>query len=98
MNEMVERVARELEPLAWRALGLCDTLAYASRRTSSLRKARRALKALREPTQAMIELGSCQTHAPGVNPRAARPLAHIMARDCWRAMIDAALAEENARA
>lgn len=37
---MVERVARILEPQAWAASGLNDTLAYANRRTSSLRKAR----------------------------------------------------------
>ena len=40
-----ERVARVLEPQAWLALGLCDTLAYKNRRTSSLRKAQAALAA-----------------------------------------------------
>ena len=44
----VEAVARALEPLAWRALGLCDTLAHKKRRGSSLRKAGDAIVALDE--------------------------------------------------
>jgi hypothetical protein len=42
MSEMIERVARVLEPQAWAAL-IGDTLAYSNRRTSSLRKARAAV-------------------------------------------------------
>lgn len=53
-TSMIERVARILEPQAWRALGLSDTLAYKNRRTSSLRKARAAIEAMREPTDAMM--------------------------------------------
>ena len=41
----IEAVARVLEPQAWAALGIGDTLAYKSRRTSSLRKARHVLEA-----------------------------------------------------
>lgn len=51
---MVERVARQLEPQAWAALGIGDTLAYSNRRTSSLRKARKAIGAMREPTKLML--------------------------------------------
>lgn len=50
-DDIVERVARVLEPQAWAALGLCDTLAYKNRRTSSLRKARAAIEAMRDDTE-----------------------------------------------
>lgn len=42
-----EDVARVLEPQAWAAVGVADTLAYLNRRTSSLRKADRILALLR---------------------------------------------------
>ena len=45
-DEQVEAAARIIEPQAWRALGMCDTLAYENRRKSSLRKARAALSAV----------------------------------------------------
>lgn len=54
MTEMVERVARVLEPQAWAALGIGDTLAYKNRRTSSLRKARAVIESMREPTFKML--------------------------------------------
>jgi hypothetical protein len=38
-GERREAIARILEPQAWAALGIGDTLAYKNRRTSSLRKA-----------------------------------------------------------
>lgn len=44
-NEMVERGARAIAPLAWAALGTGDTLAQANRRKASLRHARAALEA-----------------------------------------------------
>lgn len=47
-QSMVEKVARTLEKQAWAALGCGDTLAYQNRRTSSLRKARIAIEAMRE--------------------------------------------------
>lgn len=53
--EMVELVGRVLEPQAWTALGLGDTLTYKNRRTSSLRKARAAIEAMMEPTDDMVE-------------------------------------------
>jgi hypothetical protein len=49
VTEMIERIARKLEPQAWAALGTGDTLAYANRRKSSLRKAQLAIEAMREP-------------------------------------------------
>ena len=58
MTELEEAVARVLEPQAWAALGLRDTLAYKNRRTSSMRKARAAIAAVREamaePSNEMI--------------------------------------------
>lgn len=61
--EMVERVARALAPLSWAALGLADTLAHKNRRTASLRHARAAIEAMRDPTDAMVEVG--QKRFPG---------------------------------
>lgn len=57
-----EIIARQVEPQAWAALGVGDTLAYCNRRVSSERKAARILAALEaegfvvvpsEPTDAM---------------------------------------------
>lgn len=53
MSDMIERVARRLEPLAWAALGAGDTLDYRNRRETSLHKARDAMEAMMEPTHAM---------------------------------------------
>lgn len=78
MTSELEAIARVLEPQAWAALGHADTLAYKNRRTSSLRKARAALMAIREPTEAMMFGGWGPTMADGENT----PLA------VWRAMID----------
>ncbi len=55
MSEMIERIARKLEPQAWAALGIKDTLAYKNRRKSSLRKAKLAIEEMREPTEGMRE-------------------------------------------
>jgi len=38
-DELREAVAKKIEPQAWAALSVGDTLAYKNRRTSSLRKA-----------------------------------------------------------
>lgn len=55
---MVEKIAREIEPLSWAALGAGDTLTHKERRTSSLRKAKRILGGpLMEPTEAMRKAG-----------------------------------------
>jgi hypothetical protein len=56
MGETIrERIARILEPQAWRALGAGDTLAYRSRRTSSQRKADAILNILSEPGEEDVE-------------------------------------------
>jgi hypothetical protein len=81
MSDMIEKVAKVLEPQAWAALGIGDTLAYKSRRTSSLRKARAAIEALREPTNDMVWAHEVPHYGPDE------------AREAWQAMIDAALAE-----
>lgn len=80
-ESMVERVARIIEPQAWTALGLCDTLAYKARRTSSLRKARAIIAAMREPTRSMTE------HPSYINGE--------WSRRTVEAYIDAALSEEK---
>ena len=41
-----EQIARVIEPQAWAALGIGDTLVYKNRRTSSLRKADRIIASL----------------------------------------------------
>jgi hypothetical protein len=56
MGETIrERIARILEPQAWRALGAGDTLAYRSRRTSSQRKADAILNILSERAEKMAD-------------------------------------------
>lgn len=80
MSEMVERVAREIEPLAWAALGTGDTFAYEVRRRASLLVARRVIEKMRKPTEAMERScgnGECAKWAPGA----------------WLNYIDAALSE-----
>lgn len=88
-ESMIERVARILEPQAWRALETGDTLAYQNRRTSSLRKAKAALQALMEPTEAMTHAGERAAwddanHMPAIR---AIPAA-------WSAMIRSAMEGE----
>lgn len=76
---MIEKVAKVLEPQAWAALGTGDTLAYKNRRTSSLRKARLALEAMRKPDDPMRKAWlAC---SPG--------------QSHWHPMISAALNEEE---
>ena len=53
-GEMIGRIARVLEPQAWEALAAKDSLSYQGRRTSSLRKSRKVLDAMREPTTEML--------------------------------------------
>lgn len=38
-DAIIEKMARELEPIAWAALGTGDTRAFAKRRASSLKRA-----------------------------------------------------------
>lgn len=84
MNPMVEKVARVLEPQAWAALGVGDTLAYKNRRTSSLRKARAAIAAMSEPTDHMEYEGEI-----------ARDVDECGVAGTYRAMISAALSDSE---
>jgi hypothetical protein len=89
-DNMVERVARILEPQAWAALGTGDTLAYRNRRTSSLRKARAVLTALREPSNTTMTAGAQKLHGfihGKTDPKSG-------AWQVWQAMINAALKGE----
>jgi hypothetical protein len=84
--DMVERVARALAPLSWRALGLCDTLAHKNRRKASLRHARAAIEAMREPNDRMVDAGDIVT---------GYPIKDIFSFKVWEVMIDAALNAED---
>lgn len=53
--DSAETIARILEPQAWAALGIGDTLAYKNRRTSSLRKAGVILAQLQRHRDSVIE-------------------------------------------
>lgn len=96
---MVEKIAREIEPLSWAALGAGDTLAHKERRTSSLRKAKRILETLLEPTAEMqkamprqsytIEHYHGSGHSQSFPTLGSGPLAE------WRAMITKALSEAD---
>lgn len=89
-SEMVERVARALEPLSWAALGSGDTLVHKTRRTSSLRKARAAIEAMREPTRNMKRYGSFTEVTP-VEGAYTQEIGEFAAAEAYTAMIDAAL-------
>lgn len=78
----IEEVARIIEPQAWAALGIGDTLAYKNRRKSSLRKALAAIRALREPDEGMLVAGQWAGIGSGV------------ATSVWQTLIDAILSSE----
>lgn len=84
---MIERVARVLEPQAWVALAIGDTLAYKNRRTSSLRKARAAIQAMREQPPSTYVMGRCIAISPVLIG------GETLMLELWEAMIDAALSE-----
>lgn len=95
-ESLVERVARALDPLAWAALGLADTEKLAFRRKRSMEQAVVAIRAMREPTEAMLEAGALMIGG-GPDWRPGRTEAVIAsyretADSCHTAMIDAALA------
>ncbi|WP_315833873.1 hypothetical protein [Bradyrhizobium prioriisuperbiae] len=103
--EMIERLARILEPQAWAALGTGgDTLAYQNRRTSSLRKARLSIEAMREPLNDMVIAGMQaggefnRQFVEGLSDEPRAFAASLVAagdgrlyREAYRAMIDEAL-------
>lgn len=98
MTGMVERVARAIDPSAWderpmygggepgpQETELADLLKRAAREPS-LRQARAAIEAMREPTEAMIAAARDPLSANG-SPMSKGP------HEVFRAMIAAALAE-----
>lgn len=85
LPDSAETLARILEPQAWAALGIGDTLAYKNRRTSSLRKAAAILAVLSDPTDVMLTAG-----ARSIGNTARSETNHMVrARACWKAMWDA---------
>ena len=86
MSEMVERVARALAPLAWAALGTGDTLAHENRRKASLRHAKAAIEAMRNPPMTMTQAGGNYAMEYGAAP--------WLASEIFDRMIAAALSEK----
>ena len=92
MSEMVERVGRAIDPRGWETqdgLRQYSPDYWASETQTECRKeliarARRAIAAMREPTEAMTRAGWEHTGDPC--------WLHNVA-DAWRAMIDAAVGE-----
>jgi hypothetical protein len=86
ISEMVERVARAIDPDSWKSGSILDEI----RRGRSIDKARSAIEAMRVPTKAMIEAGEpvvygCYSLEPGEG------LDENPAVPTWEAMIDEAL-------
>lgn len=87
MSEMVERVARAMDPMSAK---IADMLISKGLKSSDvlgilpMEKARAAIEAMREPTEAMVE------YALDVRPI----MMPDTPRELWEAMIDAALGEE----
>lgn len=90
-GSMIERVARVLEPQAWTVAGEADSIAYRNRRTASLRKARAAIEAMREPTAASVSAGALIPIQTFEGPEAT--VLSEEAGEIYRTMIDAALKE-----
>jgi hypothetical protein len=94
MSEVVERVARALAPLAWAALGTGDTLQQKNRRTASIRHARAAIEAMREPSKAMVGTGAANISpwwSPAMRGRESYGDARKAAKSAFMGMIDEAL-------
>lgn len=92
MSEMVERVARMLEPELWGRIDLdlasrTPSTAAVNARAAELEKVKRAIASMREPTGAMLDA----VQVPGIpGPRLHR---HDN-KSAYQAMIDAALEEK----
>lgn len=88
MSEMVERVARALDPEAFgHDFPVMAAKHYEVRRSISMKRARAAIEAMREPTEAMVKAvydqadpGFCDEPGESTSPR-----------DAWQQMIDEAL-------
>jgi hypothetical protein len=92
MFEMIERVARAIDPGFWRVIAgqpSCDAIACAVE--ASLARARAAIEAMREPTKEMLALVNDEE-------RSFYQELHDLAdettvADIWRTLIDTALKE-----
>ena len=87
-GEMVERVARAIDPFAWEWIDFTQAnnpTHMALQRTieHQLQQARAAIVAMREPTDAMVEAGNYDAFPDG---HGCGPIA-----SAWREMIDEAL-------
>ena len=93
MTEMVERVARALDPKAWKPENMVPTKAITSamhtRRQSSCISARAAIEAMREPTEVMMDVTGKSTTLNGTEFTFCGE--DLVRNGMWQAMIDAAL-------
>lgn len=102
MSEMVERVARAMEPEVWdsTAMKRSEEAGFAREHAvmmaNSLRRARASIEAMREPTQAMHDaavqsfLIDAKTQQSAEKPEITVTLGGMIDQS-WRAMIDEAL-------
>lgn len=85
-NEMIERVAKAIAPNCWEQLGrTSDSLANSSRRKASIKHAKAAIQAMREPTEEMLDADSRYGDCAGSR--------YGNCIVCYYDMIDAALKE-----
>lgn len=81
-HDLIERVARAIYPYDAHVEGECDVCDAEMRAARAT--ARRALAAMREPTEAMVAAGKAIMWRDD------------MAADVWRGMVDVALADTEA--
>jgi hypothetical protein len=94
-TEMVERVARALEPSLWSPAS--GPVVWTAEKREAMRLqarhlARAAIEAMREPTEAMVAAGIAQARDCTDNWSASAP---CVAECLFPVMIDAALAEDT---
>lgn len=85
---MIEKVARALDPSLWR--GMDDGMSMPVARQMSLDAARRAIEAMRAPSDRMISEGESAASIGIGKPRDGAALPRV-----WASMIDAALNEDE---
>lgn len=91
-DNMVERVARAIDPDEWALIDNKTAVTYDARGLS-LQRARAAIAAMREPTEAMADAPArAGVYAGDYTMHAGE------ATEAWQAMIDAALAAPDASA
>jgi hypothetical protein len=94
MSDMVERVAKVLYESIYTDIWPPSPFDAELRTADDWRAtARRAIEAMREPSDAILEAGSWQSnHYPAVPDGSSTPPVHrFVVTQMWRAMIDAAL-------